>query len=93
MCRTRDDGFDIVNEFVADEAHRTAGETRQARQRDRAIFFHHALYDFETVFHAILTRLFARRGNAELLHDLAVLGDFDFVAGLLDDRARVAADE
>jgi hypothetical protein len=28
--RTRDDGFDVVNEFVADEAHGAAGEAWQA---------------------------------------------------------------
>jgi hypothetical protein len=49
LRRARHDGFDVVDEFVADEADRAAGEARQARHRHRAIFFHHALDDFEAV--------------------------------------------
>jgi len=47
--RARHDGFDVVDEFIADEADRTAGETRQSRHRHRAIFLHHALDHFEAV--------------------------------------------
>ncbi len=47
--RARHDGFDVVDEFVADEADRAAGEARQSRHGHRAIFFHHALDDFEAV--------------------------------------------
>ena len=93
MRRARHGRLYVVNEFVTDETHRPARETRQPRQSDRAILLHHALDDFEAVLHAILARLFARRGNAELLHDLAVLNDFNLAARLLDDRARIAADK
>ena len=93
MRRARNNGFDIVDKFVTDETHRAASEARQPRQRDGPILLHNALDDFESVLHAIFTRLFARRWYAELLHHLAVLGDFNLAAGLLDDRTRIAADE
>ena len=70
--RARHDGFDVVNEFVADEADRAAGETRQRWQRDRAVFFHEALDDFEAVADGLQRggRGFVRRrldGHGELL--------------------------
>ena len=46
---TRHNRFNIMNEFVTDETDRAASETRQTRQQDRAIFFHHALDDFEAI--------------------------------------------
>ena len=83
--RPRHDGFDVVDEFIADETDRAAGEAWQPGQRDRAILFHDALDDFEAVLHAL-----ADDGG---FHDLAVFDDLHAVAGLLDDRAGIAADE
>ena len=49
LGRARHDGFNVVNEFITDKTDGTAGETWQTRQQDRAIFFHHALNDRQTV--------------------------------------------
>src|SRR5262245_23034752 len=93
MRRTRDDRFDIVDEFVADKAYRTPGEPWQSGQRDGTIFLHHALDHFETVFHAILARRFAVRRDAKLLRDLAVFDDFKLATGLPNHRTRIATNE
>ena len=83
--RARHDGFDVVDEFVADEAQRAAGEARQARHGHRAIFFHHALDDFEAVLHVL--------ADDGAFRDAAVFDHLDVLAVLPDDRARIAADE
>ena len=93
LRRARDDGLDVVDELVADEAHRAAGEAREAGDVHGPVAREHALDDFEAVANALVARLLAGRGDGELLDDLAVRDDLDAVGGLLDDGARVAADE
>ena len=85
LRRARHDGFDVVNEFVADEADRAAGEARQARHGHGAEFFHHALDHFEAVLHVA--------PDHEAFRDAAVFEHLDVLAVLPDDRARIAADE
>ncbi len=91
--RQRHDRFDVVNEFVADEAHGAASEAWQSRHSDGAEALQHALDDFESIAHAILALLVGLRRDGELLDHFAVLDEFDALARLLDDRARIAADE
>src|ERR1039458_5209494 len=73
------------NKFVADEADGTAGEARQTRHAHRAIFFHHALDDFEAVLHV--------PADDGAFRNAAVLDHLDMLAVLPDDGARIAADE
>ena len=94
--RTRHHRLDVMNEFVADETDRPAGEPRQAGHRDGAILLHHALDRRQAVAQAGRGRRSAGPGfclNAEGLDDLAVLKHFDGLAHLPDDRARIAAHE
>ena len=92
-----------MDEFVADETDRAAGEARQAGHGHGAIAFHDALDDFEAVGDLVgrvtpCAPLGGQRTarptfNLKFLHDLAVLDDLDAVGRLLDDGARIAADE
>ena len=91
--RARDDGFYVVDEFVADETDRAAGEAGQAGHHDRLEAFHDALDDFKAVAHGRFVGGIGLRGDVEGLGDFSVFDDLHRAAGLADDGARVAADE
>src|SRR5215469_10924525 len=48
--RTRHNGLNIVDKFVADEPDGATREARKSGDSDGAILLHHALDDFESVF-------------------------------------------
>ena len=59
-----------------------------------AILLQNLFHDFEAVLHAVVASAGLRSAHgSELLDDLAVFEHLDAVAGLPDDRARIAADE
>ena len=93
MRRARDDRLDVMNELVADEADGAAREARQGRKGDSSIALQDLFDDLQAVRHAFFALRFAVARNPKLFHDLSILDHLDAVAGLLDDRARVAADE
>jgi hypothetical protein len=62
--RARDDRFDVVYKFVADETERAASEARQAWPRNRVETTHYLFHHGQTV----LDRLGAARGRTTL-HD------------------------
>ena len=78
MRRARHDGFDVVDEFVADEADRAAGEARQARHGHRAVFFHHALDNFEAVAHGRADLLVGLDARQRVLTDNKPSATFPF---------------
>src|SRR5437867_4249332 len=93
LRRSWHDGFDVVDEFVADETDRAAGEPGQTGQGHGTILFQNALDHFEAVPD---TRGAVSGGPArdhKLLHDVAAFDDLDAIVGLPNDRARVAANE
>ena len=93
LGRSWHDGFNVVDEFVADETDRAAGEPGQTGQGHGTILFQQALDDFEAVpdTRGAVSGELAR--DHKLLHDLAAFDDLDAIVELPNDRARVAADE
>ena len=93
LRRSWDDGFDVVNELVTDEANRAAGEPGQTGQGHASELFQQAFDDFE----AVLDRRDALSGGGardqHVLHDASTFNDFDAIVELPNDCARVAADE
>ena len=93
MGRTRDDRFDIVDEFVADETDRAAGESGKARKGNRSIPLHHRFNHLESV--ADLAGVSGRIGGSdgERLQDFSIFDHLDAGPGLANDGAGIAADE
>src|SRR6266850_1188023 len=79
-----------MDELVADKADGAAGETRQSRDRDRAIFLHHALDHIQTVPDGFCSVRLQAGAEQRSFDDLAILDDLNPIAGLADDRARIA---
>jgi hypothetical protein len=82
-----------VDEFVADETHRAAGEPGQTKQGHGPIPFQNALDNFEAVsdMPGAVSAGLARDGK--LFHDLAAFDDLDTIGDLPDDGTRMAAHE
>ena len=85
----RNDRFDIMDEFVADEAHRSAREAGQTRHRDRPVFSHHTFHDLQPIANgssAVAT-------DRVRFHHFPIFKHLDFIMLLANDGPRVASDK
>ena len=96
---SRHNGFDIVDEFVANKANRATGEAGQTRHIYRAILIHDPFHDFQAIaqdFWAGVRSLAigcSRRGNLKRLYYLAIFQDLNLTSCLPNDRAGIATNK
>src|SRR6266850_354013 len=82
-----------MDEFVSDEANRAASKSRQSFHRNGSVFFHYPFDHFQTVLDAFgPVGLRAGADRARFSHP-AIFHDFDGVAVLANDCARIASNK
>lgn len=90
---TRDHGLDVVDELVADEAHRPAGEAGHAGDGDGNEPREHRLDHGKAVADDLLAGRTRMRGDPVGVDHPTLFDDFHPVGGLADHRPRPAAHE